>query len=189
MFRKPVLKIFSKTNAESAALKSDQQGRRDQTFIIEKIAKWLEFKKYKTNFNNEMEDGLCAGFTTAWLYYHSRGKESHFYYLLSEVSSWDELSEDKDAIFMELTNALFWFQSPENLIQGLMQTKIQEKLNLVISETPYVSAPEFQISCLFSPEELVVFLRKIIPAIKDKMIFISNGNHVCGLSSSKKKIF
>ena len=189
MFRKPALKIFSKINEESVALESDRHDRLDQTFIIKKIMKWLTLKKYKTNFNDEMEDGLCAGFTTAWLYYHSRGKEAYFYHLLSAVSSWDEMSENQDDVFIELMNALFWFQSPENLIQGLMQTRIQEKINLIISEAPFVSAPEFQISCLFSPEELIIFLRKIIPTVKDEMTFISNGVHICGLSSSKKKVF
>ncbi|MBI5447346.1 MAG: hypothetical protein HY939_01280 [Gammaproteobacteria bacterium] len=183
-------KIISLSEGESTREDVDFSVERiDQDFIIKKINTWLSFKSYQSHFKSRLESGLCAGFSTAWLYYQARGKLSHLYSVLNKISLWDERSSACDIYFDEICNILFWFQSPEDISHTIFQTNIQEKINRVASESGKVNKPEFQLSFLFTKDELIEFLKKIISSINEKIVFLASDDHACGIFLDKKKVF
>ena len=181
-------KISTKSRAASSFLSQ----RLDQSFILEKIFSWVNYKKYDSRYLEIIgpsSPGLCSGFTTAWLYYAIRGKLNYYYDLLKAVSDWKEGDDTKDSQFDELCNMLFWFHAPQIASRHVFPSSIRKKINFLIPKTSshHVSL-EFQFSFLFTENELEQFLEKIKNKLKEKMLFIAIEEHHVGFCVGKDNI-
>lgn len=160
--------------------------RSDQEFLISQIQAWLKLKRYDCDYAEEMKEGLCAGFTSAWLYYQALGKIEYFNTLIQKIKAWDGVSNRADSAFEEVGNFLFYLQNPASLLKGSFQSRIDKVLNDMLPSHRKISPAEFQASFMFTDKEALAFFKRLIPQVKEKMVFLSCGAHICGLYIDKK---
>lgn len=158
----------------------------EQSYLIKKMKTWLKIKKYTCDSSDTMEKGLCAGFTSAWLYYYSIGKIEYFYSILEKIALWDEKDKGIDSVFEEAMNFVLFMQSPEKIYHDLYQPSMSHVLNRIMPSNRKVAPPEFQVSLLLNDIEAHQFFSKLLPLVKEKMVFLSCGNHICGLYINAK---